>query len=351
MYLSLKSYYSNNDKMELGKEYTACDNVLSVNGEKFILDKTEAENFCKYVSQLKPDSLEKKYSRGGMCFLRWKLEYEDFSACGENIVPKEITRLAEIFQLFTNHFPALPDALHHAVLFATQAHKGQVRKGTDIPYITHPLEVAQILTEMGAGTELKIAGVLHDVAEDTDHTLEEISDIFGKEVARLVASHTEDKSKSWFERKQSAIDRVKTGDRQVAMLIMADKISNLKSMLADYLAVGEKMWDRFSSTKEMQSVHNNSLIAALYPLSSDKNTSSAYTQMVTLYEELYVDFYADLSADCIYYDKCAVGMGVFDRSEMQWKECSSITADAVKISRNKANKIIGLWQELNSYGK
>ena len=346
MYISLKNYYNSNGKMMLGKEYTACDNMLSVNGEKFILSEKDAENFYKYVSRLKPDRLEKEYIRSGMCFIRWELKYGDFTACGENTVPKEITGLTEIFHIFTQEFPALPDALHQAVLFATEAHKGQVRKGSDIPYITHPLEVMQILTEMGAGTELKIAGVLHDVVEDTDHTLEEVEATFGKGVTRLVASHTEDKSKSWFERKQSAVDRVKTGDKQVAMLIMADKISNLKSMLADYLLVGEKMWDRFSSTKEMQSAHNNRLIAALYWLSADKNISSAYTQMVTMYEELYVDFYADLSADCLYYDKCAVGKGVLYRSEMQWEETGTIPETAVKITRNKANKIISLWQEI-----
>lgn len=346
MYLSLKNYYNNSGKLELGKEYIARDNMLSVNGQKFNLDKTAYESFNKYVSQLKLDGLETQYNRPGICFLKWELEYEDFITYGENTVPKEITRLTEIFHMFTQDFPALPDALHQAVLFATEAHKGQVRKGTDIPYITHPLEVMQILTEMGAGAELKIAGVLHDVVEDTDHTIEEVGATFGKEVARLVASHTEDKTKSWFDRKQSAIDRVKTGDKQVAMLIMADKISNLKSMLSDYLLVGEKMWDRFSSTKEMQSSHNNRLIGALYRLSADKNISSAYTQMVTMYEELYVDFYADLSADCLYYDKCAVGKGIFCRSEMQWKETDTIPETAVKISRNKANKIISLWQEM-----
>ena len=101
----------------------------------------------------------------------------------------------------------------------------------------------------------------------------------------------------------------------------------------------------------MQSAHNNRLIAALYYLSADKKISAAYTQMVTLYEELYVDFYTDLSADCLYYDKCAVGKGIFDRSKMQWEAADTIPENAVKISRNKSNKIISLWQELNSYGK
>jgi len=350
MYISLKNYYNNNGQLTVGKEYIADDSsgklILSVNRNKFTPDEVTAESFEKYISQLKLGRLEKEYRRGSLIFLKWELEYDGLFCCGENTVPEEISRLTDIFHLFTQDFPTTADSVHRAIIFATQAHKGQVRKGTDIPYITHPLEVMQILTEMGAGTDLKIAGILHDVAEDTAHSLNEIEELFGKEVARLVASHTEDKSKSWFERKQSAIDRVKTGDKQVAMLIMADKISNLKSMLADYLLVGEKMWDRFSSTKEMQSVHNNSLIGALHYLSADSKISPSYTQMVTMYEELYVDFYADLSADCIYYDKCAIGKGVFCRSNMQWEETDIIPESAVKVSRNKANRIIALWQEI-----
>lgn len=352
MYINLKSYYPDDGKLTVGKEYTAFEKdgqiILHINNEYFPLDKTQADSFEKYICRLELTRLEKEYTRGTMPFLKWELEYDGFSSTGENTVPKKIARLMDIFHLFTQDFPVVADAVHQAVLFATQAHKGQVRKGSDIPYITHPLEVAQILTEMGAGTDLKIAGILHDVAEDTAHFLEEIENLFGKEVARLVASHTEDKTKCWFERKQSAIDRVKTGDRQVAMLIMADKISNLKSMLADYLAVGEKMWDRFSSTKEMQSAHNNRLIGALHWLSAEKNISPAYTQMVNMYEELYVDFYFDMTADCLYYDKCAVGKGVFSRSKMQWETSESIPADAVKITRNKANRIITLWQEMGT---
>ena len=76
--------------------------------------------------------------------------------------------------------------LHDAIVFAAKAHKGQVRKGTDVDYITHPMEVLQILTQMGADGNLLIAGVLHDVVEDTDVTLDEVRELFGDDVATLV---------------------------------------------------------------------------------------------------------------------------------------------------------------------
>ena len=58
--------------------------------------------------------------------------------------------------------------IHDAIIFAAKAHEGQRRKGTDIPYITHPFEVAQILMEAGCDETLIIAGLLHDTLEDTE---------------------------------------------------------------------------------------------------------------------------------------------------------------------------------------
>ena len=87
--------------------------------------------------------------------------------------------------------------IHDAIIFAAKAHEGQRRKGTDIPYITHPFEVAQILMEAGCDETLIIAGLLHDTLEDTEVTAAEIEEQFGPEVLALVDSDSEDKSLSW----------------------------------------------------------------------------------------------------------------------------------------------------------
>ena len=95
--------------------------------------------------------------------------------------------------------------LEKSIHFATNHHAGQVRKGTHIPYIVHPLETMNILRSMNADTNLLIAGVLHDTIEDTEATHDDILDRFGTDVVTLVDSHSEDKSKTWEERKTHAI--------------------------------------------------------------------------------------------------------------------------------------------------
>ena len=125
--------------------------------------------------------------------------------------------------------------LNQAILFATERHAGQLRKGTTLHYILHPLETLQILTEMQADIDLQIAGVLHDTIEDTETTAEELTALFGDDVSMLVNHHSEDKSKSWAERKTTAIIAAKQADERIKMLILADKLSNLRAIARDTL--------------------------------------------------------------------------------------------------------------------
>ena len=140
--------------------------------------------------------------------------------------------------------------IHKAIEFATLKHQGQKRKGTDIPYIVHPMEVMQILTANGCEEDVVIAGILHDTLEDTATEREELVEIFGERVATLVASESEDKSKSWEERKQTTIDRLATCEEEVAICALADKLSNLRSIYYDYQKIGDEVWSRFMRGKE-----------------------------------------------------------------------------------------------------
>ena len=83
-----------------------------------------------------------------------------------------------------------------AVMFAVQAHSGMRRKKEEIPYILHPLEVATITSSMTTDERVLAAAVLHDTVEDTPVTIEEITEKFGKRVAELVSSETENKRKN-----------------------------------------------------------------------------------------------------------------------------------------------------------
>lgn len=97
--------------------------------------------------------------------------------------------------------------IHRAIYFAVQAHDGQKRKGTDIPYIAHPFEVAQLLMEAGAEDEVVAAGLLHDTVEDTAVTAADVQKQFGVRVAELVMLCSEEKGLSWEERKNQMLAR------------------------------------------------------------------------------------------------------------------------------------------------
>lgn len=128
------------------------------------------------------------------------------------------------------------ELLEKAIDFATKKHSGQIRKLANSPYILHPLEVAAIVSTMTNDPETLAASVLHDTIEDTDTTLEEIEENFGRRVALLVMTETEDKRKdlpewaTWKLRKQETLAILKnTKDLSVKMMWLGDKLSNIRS--------------------------------------------------------------------------------------------------------------------------
>ncbi|MCM3001286.1 HD domain-containing protein [Paenibacillus cellulositrophicus] len=151
-----------------------------------------------------------------------------------------------------------------AIEFAAAAHRKQVRKGSDIPYISHPYGVAMILQQAKCKEEVIIAALLHDTLEDTDTTEEDIRSRFGSEVLRLVQGASEpDKSASWEERKQHTLDFLKSADLTLRQLSCADKLHNLRSIRRDIEAHGDAVWLRFNRGYEQQKWHYTSLIESL----------------------------------------------------------------------------------------
>lgn len=136
--------------------------------------------------------------------------------------------------------------IEEAITFARQAHEGQFRKGTKRPYIVHPIEVAEIVASITDDEEIITAALLHDTIEDCEEVTEEsIRNQFGERVAALVVQETEDKSKTWVERKSTTIRRLKTASREIQMIGLADKLSNMRDIDRDYPKTGEKLWKRF----------------------------------------------------------------------------------------------------------
>ncbi len=153
-----------------------------------------------------------------------------------------------------------------AFLFALKIHGEQTRKDGK-PYICHPFSVAMELAKNGADDSLICAGLLHDTIEDGGVTRAEIEEDFGNEVLRLVLFDTENKELAWKERKDATLRALEGCDRKCAMLVCADKLSNIRDIAEGIKTDGEAVWKRFKYGREQQEWLYREYVEALRRLS------------------------------------------------------------------------------------
>ena len=153
------------------------------------------------------------------------------------------------------------DRINHAFAFAAKHHDRQVRKGTRLPYLTHPANVAVILARYGQDEQTVVSGILHDVIEDcvrdgyTRDMLEQrIGDKFGADVLETVLAVThrqvdeEGIELSSEERKDDYLARLAAASERARWVSAADKIHNGSSILADLERTldPDTVWSRFN---------------------------------------------------------------------------------------------------------
>lgn len=137
-----------------------------------------------------------------------------------------------------------------AVQFSFRAHKKQKRKGTDIAYVSHPMIVGLILGRLKAGSEAVIAGILHDIIEDTDYTKRDIEKQFGSEVAKLVEEVSEtDRDLPYRERKERAAAKLYKVSDKAVLVKAADVLSNMTDLESDLEEKGGEAFTIFHSGK------------------------------------------------------------------------------------------------------
>jgi len=137
--------------------------------------------------------------------------------------------------------------INKAIIFATKAHTGQFRKGTNTPYILHTLEAGIIVSQIKSDEDLICSAILHDVIEDTDITFEIVKKKFNERIAHIVASESEDKSKSWKERKGYTLESLtKEKSEDIGIVALGDKLSNMRAIDRDLQGIGDKLWERFN---------------------------------------------------------------------------------------------------------
>ena len=137
--------------------------------------------------------------------------------------------------------------INKAIKYATDAHEGQHRKGSNKPYILHPLEAGIIVSQIRNDEDLICAAILHDVIEDTDKTYEMVREDFNERIADLVFAESEDKSRSWKERKGYTLESLaKEKSEDIGIVTLGDKLSNMRAIDRDFENIGDELWKRFN---------------------------------------------------------------------------------------------------------
>jgi (p)ppGpp synthase/HD superfamily hydrolase len=138
-----------------------------------------------------------------------------------------------------------------------------MRKESDTPYITHLIGVALILAKHGFSDTTIAAGLAHDTVEDTSVTPDELREVLGEEVAKIVAAATNDDSLSWEEKKKKYIESIRNASEEAKAVATADKIHNAESLLAAYAEQGTDLWKFFNAGREKKLWFENAMLAML----------------------------------------------------------------------------------------
>ena len=178
----------------------------------------------------------------------------------------------------------------HAIRFAIEAHEGVARKGTDLPYIVHPLEALAVVATITSDQELLAAAVLHDVVEDAGISIDDIRREFGPHIADIVEGETDQEVQglshvdSWRQRKQAAVDRLAKASRDVQIVALGDKLSNMRSMARNLRQQGDRLWQRFNEKDPRQHAwYYHQLTKSLSPLSD----TDAYQEFLELVKQVF----------------------------------------------------------------
>ena len=147
----------------------------------------------------------------------------------------------------------MSERLAQATVLAEKLHRGQLRKGTTIPYVSHLYAVASLVMEWGGDEDVVIAGLLHDAVDDCGElpTAELIRQQFGDRVADAVLACSDSTDPdwahkaSWLERKRAHIEEIAHTSADAALVTAADKLHNMRSLVRDLREEGPSTLSRF----------------------------------------------------------------------------------------------------------
>jgi (p)ppGpp synthase/HD superfamily hydrolase len=167
----------------------------------------------------------------------------------------------------TNPNQCYSSSLDEALAFVADAFRTKRRKVSGVPYLAHLLQVMVLVAEHGGDEEEMIAALLHDYLEDIEGAkFAVLEEKFGKRVADLVEGLSDSTTlpkPPWQERKEKYIAHLTNASPDLKLISCADKLHNARSIHDDYHEVGEKIWDRFTASREQTLWYYRAIVEAL----------------------------------------------------------------------------------------
>ena len=215
------------DAYKIATESDSLDNLLDVAITEFKKDNTGFKNYEDWANKAED------------CGWEWEIFHEART-------------------VFRGSMLMVHPMIERALRLAQKWHKGDLRKGGELPYLIHILDISRLIYRNFRDEEPEIlaASICHDLLEDTRCPEFSISDACGAEVLRIVKAVSHDTSMEedgqWEERKLKYIESVKSGGEKAMLVCMCDKIVNLKSLLTQYEVEGPDVWQHFNRRKDIK---------------------------------------------------------------------------------------------------
>jgi (p)ppGpp synthase/HD superfamily hydrolase len=185
----------------------------------------------------------------------------------------------------------LSERFDDALRFASELHRRQLRKGTDVPYVAHLLSVTALVLEHGGTEDEAIAALLHDAIEDQGGATvgDEIRRRFGDAVVEIVkaCSDTDETPKPpWRARKEAYLAHLPDATSSAKLVSAADKVHNARATLADYRARGESVWARFRGGREGTLWYYRELVTVFRGMKLPERTTQLIAELERVVREL-----------------------------------------------------------------
>lgn len=186
---------------------------------------------------------------------------------------------------------ALTETFDAALVWASRRHAHQRRHNTATPYISHLLATCAVVLEEKGDERLAIAALLHDVLEDTETSRAELRQRFGDEIYRVVDACTDADalqraSLSWADRKRAHLDRMAGFAEGPLLVIAADKVCSLQSLIDDLVRFGPAVFERSARTRAELLRNYRDVCAILKPVLRDRPVMHRLQDLIQQFSDL-----------------------------------------------------------------